>query len=318
MRHDIPAFSPAFYLARGLIALGCLCALGSGVSADEGEEYEQSLVDRIAGRLARAQRTDHARWVKELETAFPKRVTEPTSEVGYGQWFELLAGSGKEWRRPLGPTNPLARLYREVAEDRKLGPVPSIERSEFMRYASRELYRDHRRARQRLPDPNAEADKSFRVLDDDGDGVLSRTELSTPLREARPDTSGNGHVESDEYLAYFKKRCLEAVPAAIARAEKDDEDDEDDDDDRPAKKDVKPEEEEEVPEWFFELDVNEDNQVALFEWRMAGGEIKYFSEMDLDEDGLLTREEYVRFAQMNEKTQKQDSPAGDPTSPKKQ
>jgi len=50
---------------------------------------------------------------------------------------------------------------------------------------------------------------------------------------------------------------------------------------------------------------------------MAGGEIKYFNEMDLDEDGLLTRDEYVRFAQMNEKTQKQEPPVQDPVPPKK-
>ena len=49
---------------------------------------------------------------------------------------------------------------------------------------------------------------------------------------------------------------------------------------------------------------------------MAGGEIKYFNEMDLDEDGLLTRDEYVRFAQMNEKTQKQEPPVQDPVPPK--
>jgi Ca2+-binding EF-hand superfamily protein len=311
MRHANAASPGVLPLVHTMIAAGCLCVQASVLAADEGEEYEQNLVDRIAGRLARTQTTDHARWVKELETAFPKRVTEPTSEEGYGQWFELLAGSGTEWRRPLGPTNPLAKLYREVAEDRKLGPVPSISRSEFMRYTSRELYRDHRRARRSLPDPNAEADKAFRVLDDDGDGVLSRTELSTPLRDASPDTSGNGRVERDEYLAYFKTRVLAAVPAAIAKAEKEDDDDDDDDRQVKPKQAEKPDEDLVVPEWFFELDVDEDNQIALSEWRKGGGEIEHFGEMDLDKDGLLTREEYLRFAESNDKTQQQEPPARD-------
>jgi Ca2+-binding EF-hand superfamily protein len=315
MRHPIVTFRSTLETIACLIACGVFPCAVSALQVKEAEEYEQNLVDRVAGRLARVQRTDHARWAKELAVAFPKRVTEPTSEEGYGQWFELLAGTGTEWRRPLGPTNPLAKLYREVAEDRKLGPVPAITRVEFMRYTSRELHRDHRRARESLPNPNTEADKVFRVLDDDGDGVLSRSELVKPLRDATPDTSGNGRVELDEYRVYFKARVLAAVPAAVARAEK--EDDDDDDEDRPAKATEKTDDEVKVPDWFFEIDANEDNQVALFEWRRAGGEIKYFNEMDLDEDGLLTRDEYLRFAQMNEKTKQQEPPAGNQPPAKK-
>ena len=315
MRHPIVTCRSTLGTIACLIAFGVRPCSVSALQVGEAEEYEKKLVDRVAGRLARVQRTDHARWAKELAAAFPKRVTEPTSEEGYGQWFELLAGAGTEWRRPLGPTNPLAKLFREVAEDRKLGPVPSISRAEFMRYVSRELYRDHRRARESLPNPDSEADKAFRVLDDDGDGVLSRSELVKPLRDATTDTSGNGRVELDEYRIYFKARVLAAVPAAIARAEK--EDDDDDDDDRPAKPTEKTDDDVKVPEWFFEIDANEDDQVALFEWRKAGGEIKYFNEMDLDEDGLLTRDEYLRFARMNEKTNQQEPPGGNPLPPKK-
>jgi Ca2+-binding EF-hand superfamily protein len=288
----------------------------SALQVSEAEEYEKNIVNRLASRLARAQRTDHARWSKELAKAFPGRVSDPASEEGYGQWFDLLSGKGDRWRRPLGPTNPLAKLFRELADDRRLGPVPSISREEFMRYASRELYRDHRRARQSLPKSDEEADKVFRVLDADGDGVLARTELTTELRSEKADTSGNGRVERDEYRHYLERRVLAAVPAAIAKAEKDDEDDDDDDRDRPTKPPEKSDEEE-LPDWFVELDFDRDDQVALFEWRRAGGEIQYFTEMDLDEDGLLTQDEYFRFIRTLEKTNQQEPPPGGPVPKKK-
>jgi hypothetical protein len=317
MHHPIATCRSSFGIAVCLIACWVHPCPVSALQVSEAVKYEKSMVDRLASRLARAQRTDHARWSKELAKAFPGRVSDPASEEGYGQWFDLLSGKGDRWLRPLGPTNPLAKLYRELADDRRLGPVPAISRAEFMRYASRELYRDHRRARQSLPNPNEEADKVFRVLDADGDGVLARTELTTELHSEKADSSGNGRVERDEYRLYLERRVMAAVPAAIARAEKDDEDDDDDDDRERSTKPPEKSDEEELPGWFVELDVDRDDQVALFEWRRAGGEIKYFAEMDLDEDGLLTQEEYFRFVEMLEKTDQHEPPVRDPAPKKK-
>jgi hypothetical protein len=51
-----------------------------------------------------------------------------------------------------------------------------------------------------------------------------------------------------------------------------------------------------LPAWFKALDGNKDMQVSLSEWRIGGKEIMEFLEMDLDGDGLLTTDEYPRWA----------------------
>ena len=50
-----------------------------------------------------------------------------------------------------------------------------------------------------------------------------------------------------------------------------------------------------LPSWFAALDADADGQVALSEWRKARKPIEAFQEMDLDGDGLLTRDEYQRY-----------------------
>jgi hypothetical protein len=51
-----------------------------------------------------------------------------------------------------------------------------------------------------------------------------------------------------------------------------------------------------LPSWFDELDTDKDGQVSLFEWRKSGKDTKEFIEMDLNGDGLVTADEYLRFA----------------------
>lgn len=55
-----------------------------------------------------------------------------------------------------------------------------------------------------------------------------------------------------------------------------------------------------LPEWFTTLDIDKDGQIALFEWRKSGRVIASYTEMDLNADGLLTRDEYLRFVKMSE------------------
>ncbi len=51
-----------------------------------------------------------------------------------------------------------------------------------------------------------------------------------------------------------------------------------------------------LPEWFDKLDDDKDGQVGLYEWRKAGKDMAEFTGMDLNADGLVTADEYLRFA----------------------
>lgn len=50
----------------------------------------------------------------------------------------------------------------------------------------------------------------------------------------------------------------------------------------------------ELPSWFETYDTNKDGQIALYEWR-AERSAADFTPMDLNGDGLVTAEEYLRF-----------------------
>ncbi len=54
----------------------------------------------------------------------------------------------------------------------------------------------------------------------------------------------------------------------------------------------------EVPSWFEELDTDKDGQVGLYEWRKAGRATADFVDMDLNGDGLLTAEEWIRHGKL--------------------
>lgn len=51
-----------------------------------------------------------------------------------------------------------------------------------------------------------------------------------------------------------------------------------------------------LPPWFDDLDTDKDGQVSLYEWRKGSKETREFTEMDLNGDGLVTADEYLRFA----------------------
>ncbi len=51
----------------------------------------------------------------------------------------------------------------------------------------------------------------------------------------------------------------------------------------------------ELPSWFNTMDTNKDGQIALYEWRNEGRLATDFSPMDLNADGLVTAEEYLRY-----------------------
>jgi len=53
-----------------------------------------------------------------------------------------------------------------------------------------------------------------------------------------------------------------------------------------------------LPPWWAELDTDQDGQIGLYEWRLGGKALEEFAEMDLNGDGLLTAEEYLKYAKL--------------------
>ncbi len=51
----------------------------------------------------------------------------------------------------------------------------------------------------------------------------------------------------------------------------------------------------ELPSWFTDLDTDKDGQIGMYEWRSDSRPVADFLAMDLNGDGLLTAEEYLRF-----------------------
>lgn len=268
------------------------------------DQFEAKTIAKSAERITHFQNTERGKWMKELENAFPGKVADATQKEDYLKWFDLLTESGEEWRRTAAPNPRIAALFDKVVDKLELGPVPTIQSQEFTRYVEKELIRDARRAQERLPDSKEEADKIFRVLDGNGDGVLERDEMTTKLKgeRDRADTDLNGRIDKEEYRLYFQYRVQVSVETAAKS------------DDKSARnadsKSTKLQTESELPKWFAELDLDTDKQVALHEWRKAGRSLDAFMEMDLNDDGLLTSDEYIRFAAAKEKAKAIDPPTG--------
>jgi Ca2+-binding EF-hand superfamily protein len=271
-------------------ALTC-CLTARGVEA-EIDQYEEKCIARSAERLARVTKSDRVQWVKDLEVAFPGKVANPTKEEEYDAWFDLLADKNDEWKRADAPNPAIAELFDRVLQRLELGPVPSIKREEFRKFARRVLMRDH----EHTPDLVEDADKVFRVLDRNGDGNLERDELTIFLRDEKlkVDADGNGRISKDEYRDYFRRKAN--AKAETLSVNKNGEVTNRPPENKTAAKAGK----NGLPDWFTTLDLDKDGQISLFEWREDKRPVEVFEAMDLDRDGLITRDEYLRFVRLKE------------------
>lgn len=284
--------------AAFLFSLVLVCAAPVCYAAEEQDKYEEQTVARCAERAAKANKNERGQWIKELETAFPDKVTHATTEDEYATWFTLLAGKNEEWCRDDSTTPAITELFDKVLQRLELGPVPSIKRDEFAKFTKR-LMRDNPPPAADAPGPHEDADKVFRVLDRDGNGELDSDEFTAGLKgdKLRADIDGNGRISKEEYRDYFQRKVVAKADVMFATAKNGD---------AGGKAGGKPKPGGGLPEWFTTLDTDKDGQIALHEWRKAGRPIALFTDMDLNGDGFVTRDEYLRYVKMNDDKLKQE------------
>jgi Ca2+-binding EF-hand superfamily protein len=149
------------------------------------------------------------------------------------------------------------------------------------------------------------ARRRFHDLDKNGDGVIDYQEASDPRAGAlqeefqRWDANQNGVIEWEEYRAYYQARTAYLRgenqggwgpggwgPGSEGQPGQPEEQ-------RPVvyrannlPKELQP--------WFAQLDKDQDGQIALWEWKEAGGSTAQFRQLDVNMDGFITVEEALR------------------------
>jgi hypothetical protein len=270
-----------------------------GPKGDPGDP-EAKAIYKTAEKAAKGPESERDKWLKEMNKVYPGRVSPGLSAGDFAQWFDLLAGGRAEWRRDDVAVKQIGELHDRAAERLGLGPVPFLRREDLVGYAMRFLEPGNSPPWKTV-DPRAEADKVFDKLDRDGSGFLEPGEWTDRLRAdaRRVDRNRDGRIDRDEYRAYFEGRVIDVIefgpdppplPAPVSRPRPPDE---------PLPYAIRygkmpPG----IPPWFVELDTDRDGQVALYEWRRAGLPMAQFQEMDLNEDGLLPPDEYLRYVRL--------------------
>jgi hypothetical protein len=177
-----------------------------------------------------------------------------------------------------------------------LGPNDGIRRDEFLQYARRNLL-PGTSPPWKVADPRGAAEKVFRELDLDRSGVLEPAEWTERLasESRRVDTNRDGVIDFREYQIYFENR----VSASLDRGPEPP---------APPRPNAPPQQPQVpklvtvraghlppgLPGWFEQLDTDRDGQVALHEWRAAGYPPAEFAALDLNGDGLVPPDEYLR------------------------
>ena len=282
-------------------ALVCLSLGPRARAGDEQDKFEEQATTQWAHNKAnRAFGHNHgerAMTIRDLEAAFPGKVKagDPGKVENEGEhWFELVTGgTGDVWKKADATEAGLGPMYQRWVQRLELGPVPSIKKDEFLRFAKLIIGNAAMMRGEGAPEMNLdrEADKAFRILDTNSDGELTGSELSTGLKaDKQADTNGDGRISKEEYRDYFKRRVeakaetlvsgYKATQKALGGLNWETLD-------KPGAGGL--------PAWFAKLDVDADGQVSLFEWRQAGRMAAEFQEMDLNGDGLLTKDEYKRW-----------------------
>ncbi len=182
--------------------------------------------------------------------------------------------------------------------------------------------------RDRDAEIDSRAERIFRDRDKDNDGFLRFEEMSESLQNERDtyDTNKDGFIDLAEFKAYMRVRMArrDNPPDKDKPANNDEKKSTDNnapvapDSRQSYKEDPRPQifragklPTKDLPEWFIRLDKEGDNdgQVGLYEWKTLGKSVDEFMAMDLNGDGLLTAEEYLRWKATAKKTESSDQVA---------
>jgi Ca2+-binding EF-hand superfamily protein len=154
-----------------------------------------------------------------------------------------------------------------------------------------------RRDRGSNPDrANSMAEAMFRQFDQNQDGYLNSDEMPEALRTEldKWDTDKNGLIDLNEFKAWMQARIQQRI---LERSE-----DNKDAGDSPAL----PERKQPVayrigklpqglPDWFTQLDTDQDAQIGLYEWKVSGRSLDEFNKIDRNGDGFLTVDEVLYY-----------------------
>ncbi|MSQ94370.1 MAG: hypothetical protein EXR98_07420 [Gemmataceae bacterium] len=143
---------------------------------------------------------------------------------------------------------------------------------------------------------NQAADTEFRRRDGNGDGNLNSDEMPQQLRGSvtKWDKNGDTFIDINEFREYFMARILGGDDSQGTRGVASIIIEEEELDRKPVVYRAGGKMPPGMPGWFKEMDIDEDGQIAVWEWRKAGKSLDEFTSWDINDDGLVTPDEAVR------------------------
>jgi hypothetical protein len=276
-----------------VVALASLATLrGQEVKAPNPSE-EDNRLDHVIEHWLRDFESERDHVAREVERAGGDSKTEED----FGQWYAKLGGDDEGWDRTRIQRNNIREIFDRVATNINL-QSPVLSRKQFVSYA-KSWWRKDRSPYWREPSPldtTSEAERVFKHLDRDKNGVLTEMEMPPTLRAdlKRWDRNQDGWINLEEYRPYFAQRLDRVYRRWQQRSEKP----------LPPLDIPQPAEERPsvaragklplgLPAWFDQLDEDRDGQIALHEWRKAGWPLDEFQQLDINDDGFLEPREVL-------------------------
>lgn len=151
---------------------------------------------------------------------------------------------------------------------------------------------------------DAFAEMRFRRYDLNGDGLLNNDEIPDTLRAEREkwDTNRDGFIDLSEYKGYFnavmqQRQQENGGPGGgfggLGGYDVGGSDTPPEDDDKKPTVYRAGKLPKELPDWFQKIDVDNDAQIGLYEWKKSGRPLDEFKKWDRNNDGFITINEVL-------------------------